>query len=343
MWWLLTGCGGTAVVDVAPVEPTPTPPVVDSLPARDTAVPEGLAGQALCVVEVQPAPSEARPAWLELWAPGPDDVLLAGWSLRGAGAGWVDLPRQQVVRAGERLVFSVDDTLGALDLRSPDGRLALRGPDDSRDVLPWQALPDGQVRARPSCCPPETCAQTLPEGSPGTDGLDRVWVSLLASGATWAALDGGQLPPPDWTTGVTGWTTGPAPLGYGEDGVATTLSYGADPEDKAITLWLVHELDGPPTAPDAAVLTLQRDDGAVVWLDGVPVVYSNAPDPGDDPAVPARSTVSGDGERTWWPYALPPAALGPGRHVLAVALKQAGPTSSDTWWDARLEVRVAAP
>ena len=86
-------------------------------------------------------------------------------------------------------------------------------------------------------------------------------------------------------------------------------------------------------------LSLIRDDGAAVYLNGTEVVRDNlAADAKFDDF--ADSTVGGDEELTLQDFVIPPSSLVSGENVLAVEVHQSSDTSSDVSFDLKLEGRV---
>ncbi|MBC8095664.1 MAG: hypothetical protein H7Y43_07615 [Akkermansiaceae bacterium] len=106
-------------------------------------------------------------------------------------------------------------------------------------------------------------------------------ITLVTTGACWRVNDLGLDLGSDWThPGYDdgGWSLGNTQLGYGDGDEATVVSFGPDPDDKYITTYFrrtffVHD----PGAFTNLSLRLRRDDGAVVYLNGVEVFRSNLP------------------------------------------------------------------
>ena len=121
---------------------------------------------------------------------------------------------------------------------------------------------------------------------------------LVATGADWRYLDDGSSQAVDWRAvgfDDMSWAEGPAPLGYGDADEATVVAFGPDDQAKFPTTYFRHTFG----VDNASVLTnflvrLVRDDGALVYLNGVEIFRSNMPDGDvsyDDFAVEA---VGGD-------------------------------------------------
>jgi lysophospholipase L1-like esterase len=105
--------------------------------------------------------------------------------------------------------------------------------------------------------------------------------TLVHGGETWRYSDNGQDLGTNWDQpgyDDIAWSSGPARLGYGGQGVATTVSYGASTTNRNITTYFRHWF----SAPDGVQFTnlnfrLLRVDGAVVWLNGKEAFRTNMP------------------------------------------------------------------
>ncbi|NOY82670.1 MAG: PQQ-binding-like beta-propeller repeat protein [Kiritimatiellaeota bacterium] len=163
---------------------------------------------------------------------------------------------------------------------------------------------------------------------------------LVAPGSTWKYLDNGVAPPAGWTApgfDDEKWPEGAAQLGYGDHDEATVLKYGKDPKHKAMTACFRRTFTvADPKQFKTLVAGLLRDDGAVVYLNGVEAFRSNMPKGKITLATPAASVTAGDREKTFYPASVPVELLKPGRNVLAVEVHQAYPSSSDISFDLEL-------
>ena len=167
---------------------------------------------------------------------------------------------------------------------------------------------------------------------------------LSAYRADWHYLDQAEPPPPGWREpdfdpAAAGWPLGPALLGYGDPDVATTLDYGPDADHKRMHALFTRrfELDPERLARIERVsLSLRRDDGAAVYLNGRELARDNlAPEAGLD--EPALASVSGGEERAARVFQAPAAGLlRPGSNLLSAEVHQRSPTSSDLAFDLAL-------
>src|SRR5439155_10144179 len=104
---------------------------------------------------------------------------------------------------------------------------------------------------------------------------------LVPRGSVWKYSDQGIDLGTAWRESGFGdgsWASGPARLGFGGDGEVTMVSYAPDLNNKYITTYFRKSFN----VTNAAALTrltlnLLRDDGAVVYLNGVEVRRDNMP------------------------------------------------------------------
>ncbi len=165
---------------------------------------------------------------------------------------------------------------------------------------------------------------------------------FIPAGAVWKYFDTGanlgtawRAPSFDDST----WPSGPAQLGFGDDDEATLVA-----NNRQITTYF----RGTFVVPDAALVRsldarLLRDDGAVVYLNGVEVWRDNLPAGTITPATLAISNIIDAAETTWLSQSLSPAALVTGTNVVAVEIHQSGTNSSDISFDFELTGVTAVP
>jgi acid phosphatase type 7 len=164
--------------------------------------------------------------------------------------------------------------------------------------------------------------------------------TLVPAGAVWKYLDDGSNQGTAWRAPSfddRGWRSGPAPLGYGDGDEATVLGYGPDPANKYVTTYFRRSFTiTDPAAFVSLTLRVLRDDGAVVYVNGVEVFRSNMPAGAIDYLTPATVAISGGDESTYVTSPLSPAVLVPGPNVIAVELHQSTGASSDVSFDLEL-------
>jgi lysophospholipase L1-like esterase len=104
---------------------------------------------------------------------------------------------------------------------------------------------------------------------------------LVKGGSTWKFSDAGVDLGTNWISASyddSGWSSGPAKLGYGDLSVATAVSYGAVSTNKQPTTYFRHKFITPANvAFTNLVLRLAQAHGSVVWLNGQELWRTNLP------------------------------------------------------------------
>ncbi len=188
----------------------------------------------------------------------------------------------------------------------------------------------------------------LVNGYPATFRTNNEWqlgsyvASPVVFGATWRYRDDGSDQGQAWREldfeVDENWKEGRAQLGYGDRDERTVVDFGPDPDNKYITTYFRHEFE----ISDASryldlALEYVRDDGAVIYLNGMEIVRSNLPlDEAIDYQTLAPENITGSAERTRHAVVLDPALLINGKNVLAVEVHQAMADSADLSFDLRM-------
>ena len=131
------------------------------------------------------------------------------------------------------------------------------------------------------------------------------------------------------------WLEGPAPLGYGETYIRTPVAFGTNLSAKHITTYFRRSLslDNADSLTNV-VFRLMRDDGAVVWLNGVEIFRSNMPTGAIDYLTRAAAGVDlAADESRYYEFPVEHGRLVNGPNLLAVEVHQSAPTSSDLAFD----------
>ncbi|MBK8001698.1 MAG: immunoglobulin domain-containing protein [Verrucomicrobia bacterium] len=176
-------------------------------------------------------------------------------------------------------------------------------------------------------------------------------VSLVSTGATWKYLDDGTDQGTLWRDLAfddNNWPSGPAELGYGDETQArpeaTVIRFGDNPQFKHITYYFRHSFIASAMGPiEQLRLDLLRDDGAIVYLNGVEVFRSNLPDGEVNYLTTASSSVSQADENRYFSTNVSPALLLEETNVLAVEVHQVNRSSSDLSFDLALVSITAGP
>ncbi|GEQ84541.1 hypothetical protein ULMS_00490 [Patiriisocius marinistellae] len=196
-------------------------------------------------------------------------------------------------------------------------------------------------------------AVELHQATPGSSDLgfdmftDFVPITLdptpypVAALSGWRFLDTGvSLDAEPWTTGaynVSTWSIGVGSFGYG-DPVTTTVSFGPDASNKYITTYFSKEVEVDlTTMADMVEFGLLRDDGAIVYVNGVEVLRDNMPVGTVDYLTGAENTVSGNDENTYFITEVPKTAFINGINRISVEIHNRDAQSSDLKFDLYLQ------
>ncbi|HEX3135085.1 MAG TPA: hypothetical protein VHX44_16085, partial [Planctomycetota bacterium] len=130
------------------------------------------------------------------------------------------------------------------------------------------------------------------------------------------------------------WKHGLAPLGFGDPWIRTQVDSGSDPKKRYRTTYFRLSFTVPADRHLAALnLSLMRDDGAVLYLNGREVARSNMPAGAISFDTEASVVVANADEQRFFELTLDPADLHPGDNVLAVEIHQKGDASTDLGFD----------
>lgn len=175
---------------------------------------------------------------------------------------------------------------------------------------------------------------------------------LIPAGAVWRFLDDATEPAATWKEhgfDDSSWQSGATEIGYGDGGEVTVARFvDTDPVtagiQKNITTYFRKSFDAPNlTDLKSLKVRLVRDDGAVVYLNGVEIWRSNMPDGVITSLTPAAVSVGGADESAFFELTLNAnqVVLQPASNVLAVEVHQQGPASSDISFDLELIASVS--
>ncbi|MGB3948310.1 MAG: metallophosphoesterase [Bacteroidia bacterium] len=165
--------------------------------------------------------------------------------------------------------------------------------------------------------------------------------TLIAAGDIWKYLDDGSNQNTNWQTlsfNDSTWAQGNAELGYGDNDETTVVSYGSNPNNTNITTYFRKTIHvSNPSVFTTLNLELLRDDGAVVYINGIEVARSNMPSGAVSFQTLASNGISWPNENSWHTFTLSPLYLISGTNVIAVEIHQSDATSSDISFNLKLE------
>jgi hypothetical protein len=156
---------------------------------------------------------------------------------------------------------------------------------------------------------------------------------LIPLNSTWRYLDDGSNQGELWrkrSFNDYSWKKGPAELGYGDGGEATVVSYGDNIHKKYITTYFRKSFNvNNAYQYKKLTISIQRDDGAVVYLNGKEVYRTNMPSGSIDYKTVASKAINGVEEVTFEKIVIDADNLRDGINVIAVEVHQANASSSD--------------
>lgn len=162
----------------------------------------------------------------------------------------------------------------------------------------------------------------------------------VKKGDEWYFNDNGtELYGTNWTNEnypqETLWNYGAAPLGYG-DPMTTTIGFGPNAANKHVAYFFRKKIFIDDTAnltSDLYDFNIRRDDGVVVYINGVEVLRQNMPTGPLNFRSISTSIIDGANETTYFTTTLPKTVFKNGVNQLAVAIHQRDSVSSDLGFD----------
>ena len=169
--------------------------------------------------------------------------------------------------------------------------------------------------------------------------------TIFPASTTWKYLDNNTTPtgwPASYST--SGWSSGAAPLGY-SNGVTTTVSYGPNPNNKYTTTYFNKVVNIPDVSVYGSfTFNLVRDDGAIIYVNGVEVIRSNMPNtPSITKSTFAKDVIGGADETAVHTYTIAAQYFVNGNNTISLELHQADLTSSDLSFSVEMLGNPAPP
>lgn len=164
--------------------------------------------------------------------------------------------------------------------------------------------------------------------------------TFIPLGATWSYLDNGSNQGTAWQNAIQGgWVTGPAQLGYGDGDEATNVYCGpSSPACNAnnyITTYFQKTFNCiNPAVYVGGIIRAVRDDGIVVYLNGIEIFRDNMP--AGAPGYLTQASGAVGNETAIISGSFDPALLLAGTNILSAEIHQNLATSSDISFDLEL-------
>lgn len=133
------------------------------------------------------------------------------------------------------------------------------------------------------------------------------------------------------------WSYGNGKLGY-SDNPATTISFGSNANNKHVAYYFRKQINLPAinTVADTLILELLRDDGAIIYVNGIEVVRDNMPAGPIDYRSKSVAIIDGVGETTYYTHRISKNHFTAGINTIAVQVHQRDSISSDLGFDLAL-------
>jgi acid phosphatase type 7 len=163
--------------------------------------------------------------------------------------------------------------------------------------------------------------------------------TLIPYNSSWKYLANGTDQGTAWrstTFDDAAWASGLAQLGYGDGDEATVVSFGPDAANKYVTTYFRKTISVTNPSSFASIEgNVKRDDGVVVYVNGVEVFRDNVPT-GATFTTLAPINVADDG-LTPQPFSFNSSVLVAGNNTIAVEIHQTAVSSSDMSFDLELK------
>ncbi|MFP6873920.1 MAG: lamin tail domain-containing protein [Verrucomicrobiales bacterium] len=314
-----------------------------------------------------------RAEFIELYNPGDAAVDISGWYFSN-GIDYT-FPVATTLRAGGYLViaedpavmssyFGVDGADGPFrnntSLKNSGEKITLRDLSGSKidEVdyalgFPWPTV--GDEVGSPSASPSIELINPLLDNDLGgswrasgfpvtTAVVGGGPVTFVKSGDVWEYLDDdSDLTGTNWTTDSgnnAAWASGPSQLGYNERDEATLVSDGDgdfSTTPRAVTTYFRRVVSIAGLAGFSNMkFRLVRDDGAVVYVNGVEAFRDTMPAGIITAETLASGTQGGGAEDTFFEHDVSPSLFVEGTNVIGVEIHQANTSSSDISFDLEL-------
>ncbi len=158
----------------------------------------------------------------------------------------------------------------------------------------------------------------------------------LPKGSQWSYLDNGTDQGTAWSGLAfdnSSWSTGTAPMGYG-DAATTVISYGPDSGNKYITYYFSRDVQVDlASMADVVEFGIRRDDGVIVYVNGVEVIRDNMPAGDVTYLTHSASIVDGVDEKRYKSFYVAKTAFTDGVNRISVEVHNRDGQSSDIGFD----------
>lgn len=163
-------------------------------------------------------------------------------------------------------------------------------------------------------------------------------LTLIPRGSVWRYRDTGEDLGTNWLSyrfDDSAWSSGPAQLGYGDGDEATVLNHGPNAQANFITTYFRRTFTNNYNLT-GLTLSLLRDDGAVVYLNGTEAVRQNLPAGAITYLTQASTNVPVTDENNLYSTTLSPTLAKSGLNTIAAEIHESFANSVDLSFDLEL-------
>lgn len=169
--------------------------------------------------------------------------------------------------------------------------------------------------------------------------ISTAQTTLISTGSSWKYLANGSDQGTVWkgsTFDDALWSSGTSQFGYGDGDEATVVSYGTNASNKYITTYFRKNISiSSNSLYSSYTLNIKRDDGVVIYINGVEKYRNNMPTGTIAYNTLASSACSDDGV-DFTAISLSASSFITGTNVVAVEIHQNVASSSDLSFDLKL-------
>jgi len=163
--------------------------------------------------------------------------------------------------------------------------------------------------------------------------------------SVWKYLDDGSNQGTTWADSQfndTNWKSGQGELGYGDGDEKTTVGFGANGQNKFITTYFRHSftLSTNDLSDSNYMINLLKDDGAVVYLNGVEIIRDNLSSGNIDYKTLASTAIPSPAEAEFNSFSIDRSLLHNGNNILAVEVHQNSANSADLSFELELTENI---
>lgn len=164
----------------------------------------------------------------------------------------------------------------------------------------------------------------------------------------WSYNDNGAAPHADWKKmnyNDTCWAAGAGAFGYGISNIGTTVSYGADANNKHITTYLRKRVNisDMNALTDTLIFNVRANDGFVLYINENEAIRYNMPNGVVNNATLASAKQAAVEATVYYTFLVPKSMLQSGNNIIAAEVHQFAANSTDLSFDMEIMNKSGNP